>query len=230
MNSFNFKEEYYKSLELLNPNGVDWDLVGVLANTSEVYTLSYDSKILSGIFEILVEPIVQNIAERNNLILAKGVQNAYPEFTLYDENLPKSKIAVDVKSTYRKFKRDGSLTNFSFTLGSYKSYLRDGVKGIKFPYKEYAEHWIVGFLYTRNENCKNVQIKKIIEAANLEAPYTDIEFFVQEKYKIAGLTPGSGNTTNIGSIKRNSIKDFENGIFGFNSDEDFVKYWSEYEK
>lgn len=80
-----FKEEFYKAINELYPNGPEWDLVGILTRNSKVYTLSYDSKILSGIFEILVEPIIQRVADNNGLFLHKGVQNQYPEFTLYND-------------------------------------------------------------------------------------------------------------------------------------------------
>src|SRR6185312_1080717 len=130
-----FKAEFYKALGELYPNGPEWDLVGVITKGAKVYTLSYDSKILSGIFEILTEPIVQKIAENNDLVLKKGVQNQYPEFTLFDESIPDEKIAVDIKSTYRQRNVAGDIKQFSFTLGSYRSYLQDpnGTKGILFP-------------------------------------------------------------------------------------------------
>ena len=59
----NFKEEFITAINKLYPNGLEWDLVGILTKSSKVYTLSYDSKILSGIFEILCEPIIINIAD-----------------------------------------------------------------------------------------------------------------------------------------------------------------------
>jgi hypothetical protein len=92
-------------------------------------------------------------------------------------------------------------------LGSYRSYLLDpkGTKGILFPYSDYKEHWVIGFVYDRNPGCKNVEITNIIEASRLQAPYSNIEYFVQEKHKISGKTPGSGNTTNIGSIKTKQL-------------------------
>ena len=215
-------------LKEIYPNGVEWDLVGLLTKTSKVYTLSHDSKILSGLFEILCEPIIVEIAKDNKMAIAKGVQTQYPEFTLYKENKPKEKIAIDVKSTYRKRNNNGSIKPFAFTLGSYRSYLKDGKSGILFPYKEYSEHWVIGFIYDRNEKVKNIEIKNIIEAAQLEAPYKNIEYFVQEKYKIAGTSQGSGNTTNIGSIKSNDIDDFKNGNGIFKSLKEFETYWKNF--
>ncbi len=226
----NFRDEFYTELKNIYPGSIEWQLVGVLVNDQKVYTLSYDSKILSGLFEIFAEPIIRKITENHRFILEKSKQNQYPDFTLYHPDSPRKKIAVEVKSTYRQFTHSGKLKNFGFTLGSYRSFLRDpdGKKGILYPYKDYFEHWIIGFIYTRNPKCKNVEIRQIIEAANLESPFSNIEFFVQEKYRIAGLRAGSGNTTNIGSIKSKSIEDFRNGKGPFKSHEAFEEYWRKF--
>lgn len=227
-----FKEAFYKAIQELYPNGPEWDLVGIITKSSKVYTLSYDSKILSGIFEILTEPIIQKIADDNNLVLQKGVQNQYPEFTLFDEINSKEKIAVDMKSTYRQRNVGGDVKPFSFTLGSYRSYLQDpnGTKGILFPYSDYKEHWVIGFIYDRNPGCKNVEITNIIEASRLQAPYSNIEYFVQEKHKISGKMPGSGNTTNIGSIKSKTVDSFIEGSGPFQDKKDFENYWRTFVK
>ena len=227
-----FKDAFYKAINELYPNGPEWDLVGIITKSSKVYTLSYDSKILSGIFEILTEPIIQKIADDNDLILQKGVQNQYPEFTLYNQANSNEKIAVDMKSTYRQKNVGGDVKAFSFTLGSYRSYLQDpkGIKGILFPYSQYKEHWVIGFVYDRNPGCKNVEITNIIEASKLQAPYSNIEYFVQEKYKISGKTPGSGNTTNIGSIKSKTVNAFVEGNGPFQNKEDFENYWRNFVK
>jgi Restriction endonuclease EcoRV len=227
-----FKEEFYKAIQQLYPNGPEWDLVGIITRSSKVYTLSYDSKILSGIFEILTEPIIQKIADNNNLELRKGVQNQYPEFTLFDDITSQQKIAIDMKSTYRQFNVGGDVKPYSFTLGSYRSYLQDpkGTKGILFPYSDYKEHWVIGFVYDRNPGYKNVEIMNIIEASQLQAPYSNIEYFVQEKHKISGKVAGSGNTTNIGSIKSKTIKNFVEGNGPFQTKEEFENYWRNFIK
>ena len=222
-----FDDEFYGEIKKIYPDSIEWGLVGILTKHSKVYTLSYDSKILSGIFEIFCEPIVAMIAETNGMKIEKSVQTSYPDFTLYHEKKPNNKIAIEVKSTYRKFNKNGKIKNFRYTLGSYRSYLRDpkGKKGILYPYSEYSEHWVIGFLYTRNPECKGTEIKQVIEASQLQSPFTEIEFFVQEKHKIAGKTPGSGNTTNIGSISSNNIEDFKNGAMGFSSKKEFEDFW-----
>jgi len=65
---------------------------------------------------------------------------------------------------------------------------------------------------------------------NFKSPFTNIEFFVQQKHLIAGKTPGSGNTTNIGSISSNNINDFKEGKLGFSSKSEFDDYWGRYKK
>lgn len=224
----NLPAEFDAALNDLYPNGPEWDLVGVLTRSSKVYTLSHDSKILSSVFEILCEPIVIHIAEKHGLRVEKAAQNAYPEFTLIDDSHPNQKIAVDIKSTYRRYNKQGNVSPFKFTLGSYRSYLRTPTKSILYPYPEYIEHWIIGFVYDRNENVRDIEINDIIEAARLQAPYSNIEYFVQKKYKIAGKTPGAGNTTNIGSISSSNIDDFRQGCGGFRTKAAFERYWKNY--
>jgi len=73
-------------------------------------------------------------------------------------------------------------------------------------------------------------IRQVIEASQLQSPFNDIEFFVQQKFKIAGKTPGSGNTTNIGSISSNKISDFKEGRQGFASKTEFEEYWRAYKR
>ena len=100
-----------------------------------------------------------------------------------------------------------------------------GRKGILFPYAEYSEHWVIEFLYDRNTKLKNIEIRSIIEAAQLETPYSNIEFFIQEKHLIAGKVKGSGNTTNICSIKSNLLENFAYGKGPFQTKEEFENFW-----
>ena len=226
----NFSTLFNEKLFQQYPHGIEWGIVGILTNKGDVYTLSYDSKILSGIFEIFCEPIINEIANDLGYIVEKTAQNAYPDFTLFHPDDENNKFAIEVKSTYRQFKKSGELKKFGFTLGSYRSFLRDpeGKRGILYPYKEYSKHWVIGFLYSRNPRCKKTEIKPIIEASNLQSPYTEIDYFVQEKFKIAGLRPGSGNTTNIGSIKSDNLRDFIDGNGPFHTQLEFEEFWRNY--
>ena len=83
MVNFNFANEFDNKINQIYPDGIEWGIVGILTKNGNVYTLSFDSKILSGIFEIFCEPIVRSIAKDHHLIVEKSAQNIYPDFTLY---------------------------------------------------------------------------------------------------------------------------------------------------
>src|SRR5205085_6866269 len=119
-------------------------------------------------------------------------QTVYPDFTLMTAEDDKAKIAVDVKTTYRR--ANGM---FFYTLGSYTSFLRNNTKNILFPYSTYTRHWIIGFVYSRVPQPEAATIP-LADREKVLSPYKDVECFIQEKYKISGFRPGSGNTTNIG--------------------------------
>lgn len=152
-------------------------------------------------------------------------QTIYPDFTLLSGPSDPRKLAIDIKTTYRR--PNGT---FSFTIGSYKSFLRNDTKNILYPYSTYAEHWIIGFVYTRSEEAET-RAYPLAQRAQIASPYRDVAWFVQEKYKIAGLTPGSGNTTNIASISTGNIADFSNGRgpFAGRGESYFREYWANYE-
>ena len=66
----------------------------------------------------------------------------------------------------------------------------------------------------------------------MAVPYKDVEVFVQEKYKISGEKPGSGNTENIGSYKTDKVLELVNGegpfsVLGLPV---FENYWVGYPK
>ena len=137
-----------------------------------------------------------------------------------------AKLAVDVKTTYR---RPGS-DRFSYTLGGYTSFIRPGNerKNIVFPFGEYAGHWVVGFVYNRADEGGETRHRYTLKELNgIPSPFADVEFFVSEKWRIASDRAGSGNTTNIGSI-RGTIADFRQGNGPFVSEEEFLSYWRGY--
>ncbi|MBR8830671.1 MAG: hypothetical protein N5P05_000829 [Chroococcopsis gigantea SAG 12.99] len=51
----------------------------------------------------------------------------------------------------------------------------------------------------------------------------------ERQWRMASDTPGSGNTTNIGSIYGN-LDDFKLGNTPFESETEFLDYWRNYEK
>jgi len=218
----NFKTEFYKALA---EEEVKYDVKGIVTLDRRIYPLGTDTKVLSTVFEMIVRPIVFRVASQNDLIVKEArAQNYYPDFTLMKGEKDKNKLAVDVKTTYRE--REGQKVNF--TLGGYTSFLRTETKNIEFPYSQYAEDWIIGFIYKRKEPEESpAHIYNFAELDIIPEPFEDVAFFVARKWKIAGDIAGSGNTTNIGSIS-GTLEDFEREAGPFASKEEFLEYWRNY--
>jgi hypothetical protein len=150
-------------------------------------------------------------------------QTVYPDFTLTGPD--GSRIAVDVKTTYRRPGRGAQ-----FTLGSYTSFLRNGTKNIAHPYREYFEHWVVGFVYDRHL-ASTIGIVPLSGRDSIVPPVENVEIVIARKEWIASDRPGSGNTANIGSVVA-SVDDLnaERGTFSTFDDprEMFHSYWREF--
>lgn len=212
---------------------INWEVSALVTPNGRLYSLGSDSKLIGRIFELISYSILQEIADENGYILQPSErQTVYPDFTLMRNKEDKVKIAIDIKTTYRKFKKNGGTKPYGFTLGSYTSFMRNGTKNIMFPYDEYAKHYIIGYIYTRNKDASEGQTYQMEELAVLPVPYKDVEVFVQEKYKISGEKPGSGDTENIGSYKTDNIEHLISGegpfsVLGVSV---FDEYWSGYPK
>ncbi len=199
--------------------GLGWDIKGVIDSQKRIYTINNDTKLISKVFELVTTPIILDIAEKNKLELVESDrQTVYPDFTFIMPD--KTKIALDIKSTYR---RNGDRVA-GFTLGSYTAYLRNPTKNIMFPYHEYKEHWILGFIYSRVENVK-ADILPITKLDDIVPVIKDIEIIVQPKYRIASERPGSGNTANIGSISEIKKLQKGKGPFAKYGEAVFEDYW-----
>lgn len=221
---------------------------GFVNQSGDVYPLGSDTKVLSTVFELICRPVIVSVAKMLDYeVVEPEVQNHYPDFSLVrsvvnsDFNPPgpkfplersrfeKPKIAIDVKTTYR-----GRSEKFNYTLGGYTSFIRQGneSKNIVFPFPDYVKHYIIGFIYSRVIPKKTVPFQFIYSKENLALiplPIENIDFFVQEKWRIAGDRAGSGNTTNIGSITA-TLDDFRNGRGPFHSEDEFLEYWRGYKR
>ena len=143
--SFNFGAAFAKKL---GEESQTYNVSGIVTADRRVYPLGTDSKVLSTIFEAIARPIIHAIAKENGFIVHEAeAQNSYPDFTLMKDKDDKAKIAVDIKSTYR----DKANQRVSFTLGGYTSFIRDPCKSIEFSYDEYAEEWVIGYIYKRKK-------------------------------------------------------------------------------
>ena len=203
-----------------------YSVCGVIDRRRRIYPLGTDTKVLSTIFEIIARQSVADYARQAQLqLIDSDKQNYYPDFTLTAGQDDAEKIAIDVKTTYKNNPND----QFGFTLGSYTSFLRNGTKNIVFPFQQYKEHWITGFVYRRVPVDANAASRQYSSAnlSQIPAPFSDVEVFVQEKWRIAGDRPGSGNTANIGSI-RGTLSDFQGGNGVFRSEDEFLAYWRGY--
>jgi hypothetical protein len=207
---------------------IAWTAVGFLGENGNVYPFGTDTKVISTVFECFAGPLLTDIAEAHGYIVEGSAQTVYPDFTLSPKN-GSGRIAIDIKTTYRDYNASGSVKRFRYTLGSYTSFLREPTKNIRYPYPEYAGHWVIGFLYSRAEGV-SAKVYGRQEAASLRAPYKDVEFFVQEKHKIVGESPGSGNTANIGSFPTTDINDLREGRGPFSKlgKEICDDYWRNY--
>lgn len=216
-----FQQEFLREMK---KHDLSFEIRGLLTSEDKILPLGTDTKVLSTVFELFCRPIVENIAHAHGLQVETAPQTIYPDFTILSGPDDPAKIAVDVKTTYR---RENGM--FGFTIGSYTSFLRNDTKNILYKYSSYAEHWIIGFAYTRAAESDS-KVYSLAERNSITCPYRDVEWFIQEKYKIAGLSPGSGNTTNIASIWAASISDFKEGRgpFADKGERYFRQYWANY--
>ncbi len=223
--TFDFISEFY---EKVKNHDIDWTIKGLLGSNNKVYALGSDSKLIGRIFEIISAPIIEEIAKEHDLVVQiPEKQNTYPDFTLMRSTDDKEKIAIDIKTTYK----EGN-SQLGFTLGSFTSYLRNNTKNIEFPYDQYKEHYIIGFVYERNSQATEGEVVTLNQANALIPPYLNVEYFVQKKINITGETKGSGNTDNIGSIKGKNIEFFKegNGPFSVLPYKVYEHYWRNFPK
>lgn len=215
---------FYSKME--NEN---FEAYGILDSNNKIHTLGTDSKIIGRIFEMFAQPILEEIATENNMILkTPESQTVYPDFIMMRNPRDNQKIAIDIKTTYV----DNENSSIKFTLGSYGSYMRNNTKNIEYPYTDFAKHYVIGFVYERNGNAQESQIYDYENRTSIEYPYRNVRYFIQEKYKIAGDKPGSGNTENIGSISTSNFDDFKlgRGPFSELGQDTYDLYWKYYPK
>lgn len=212
----------------LNKLDDEYSVCGFINRSKSIYPLGSDTKVLSTVFELICRPVIYAVAASvAHRIVEPSVQNHYPDFTMMRDRADKKKIAIDVKTTYR---RQGS-EKFRYTLGGYTSFIRIGneSKNIVFPFDDYAAHLVIGFVYNRLEKKKAGTVLRydVGQIEDVPAPFSDVEFFVQDKWRISSDRAGSGNTTNIGSIN-GTIDDFRRGAGPFESEREFLAYWRAY--
>lgn len=208
---------------------VNFDAYGILDSNNNIHTLGTDSKIIGRIFEMYIQPVLEQIASENDYIIkTPSSQTAYPDFIMMKSEQSTEKIAIDIKTKYIVSDR----STIKFTLGSYGSYMRNNTKNIEYKYTDYVRHYVIGFVYKRNGAAQESRIYDYANRGQITFPYNDIKYFIQEKYKIAGEKPGSGNTENIGSFSTKNFADLQQGKGPFSElgQDAFDIYWKYYPK
>lgn len=217
-------DEFYEDMKK-----VKFEAFGILDSDNKIHTLGTDSKIIGRIFEMFAQPVLEKIAERHGMILTTPEsQTVYPDFIMMSSKSSKDKIAIDIKTTYI----DSDQSTIKFTLGSYGSYMRNNTKNIEYKYTDYVKHYVIGFIYKRNGQAQESQVFDYSEREKIVFPFYDVKYFIQEKYKIAGDKPGSGNTENIGSFLTKNYSELKwgEGPFSELGVDAFDIYWKYYPK
>ncbi|MBU5425868.1 EcoRV family type II restriction endonuclease [Tissierella pigra] len=214
------------NINILQTHNKDWTVKGFIDIYKNIYTISVDTKVVSKIMELMLFPIIHKFAVDNDLkIELAEYQNHYPDITFICKD--GTKYALDIKSTYRT----SDTTVNGFTLGAFTGYFRNrqSNKNILYPYEQYSKHFVLGIIYTKQDGAIDErEIYTLEDIEDILSVVTNIEFLLQEKYKIANTRPGSGNTKNIGGIT--NIKKLKEGEGPFSKLEIdiFDDYWMYY--
>lgn len=205
----------------------DWTVKGFIDIFKNIYTISIDTKVVSKVLELMLFPIISSFCGKKGIkLIVASAQNHYPDLTFI---LPdNTKIAMDIKSAYRENEHKIS----GFTLGSFTGYFRNrsSSKNSTLPYSEYSKHFVLGVIYTRkNDKVDEGETYKLDQLESIESAICDLDFIIQEKYRIASYLPGSGNTRNIGSIRNIDAIRAGNGPFAKLGEKIFDDYWMFYQ-
>jgi hypothetical protein len=131
---------------------------------------------------------------------------------------------------FKKLNKPVSKVN-GMTLGAFTGYFRDrnSVKTIRFPYKDYLGHYVLGVIYSRSDGLLDERkVYQLCDLKKITSVVKDFTFFIHEKYQIASDNPGSGNTKNIGSAKKIDELINGKGLFANLGEELFDDYWMFY--
>lgn len=242
------KEEFLKQLqsfakelyEYVSTQDNQWVIKGFIDVFKNIYTITSDTKIVSKVMEIHLFPKFLEFAKAHGYkMIFADKQNWYPDITFISKNKSKEQIlfAVDLKTTYiTKYENGRPYECNGFTLGSHGEYFinRKSKKNVQFPYGKYLGHYVLGILYERNHDTKTDETKKygLEDLENIPSVIKNFIFFAHEKWRIASDKSGSGNTANIGSVRR--IKELLGGkgifwqYFGKEGEKWFDDYWMNY--
>jgi hypothetical protein len=192
--------------------GFSWDFVGILDDDGQLTDIPKNSTCISAIIEQKALAILISHATskyRCEVILPKSTRE-YPDSTLTGGIFGNSLIAVDIK-TARNTPNDRIS---GLTIGSYAGYFvhpTEKKAGCCRPYGDFAEHWIVAFLYDWDDEKSSRDM------------VSNIECIVGLKCQMASKSTGTGTTKHIGSVK--SKQRLRDGNGEFSTEDEFLAYW-----
>jgi len=188
-----------------------WKIKGMIDEDGNIYPIPPIPQVITGIFqEITKHKVKKLLREKYRCDIVQGGPREYPEITAMGGKFGNKKIAIDMKTT----RRIGKNRISGFTVGSFAGYFLHPEKkmpGCRFPYGEFEEHWIIGFIYTWNPDADRLHM------------VSNVEVVVQPKWKIASRSTGTGTTFAIGSVK--DIDKLRKGQGVFKSKQEFDTYW-----
>lgn len=191
--------------------GFRWTIKGFADEDGKIYDLPDIPQVITGVFqEVAKQKLKPFLRKKYNCEIIQGGAREYPEITVFGGKLGQEKIAIDIKTTRRISRNRIS----GFSIGSYAGYFlhpERKLPGCKFPYGEFKEHWLVGFIYTWNPEADSLHM------------VSDIEVIVNEKWRIASKSTATGTTFAISSVR--DLQRLRKGQGDFNSSEEFETFW-----
>lgn len=191
--------------------GFRWTTKGFIDDHGNVYKLPDIPQVITGIFqEVAKQKLKPFLRDHYGCQIVQGGAREYPEVTAFGGKLGEGKIALDIKTTRRI-----SITRISgFSIGSYAGYFlhpERKLPGCKFPYGEFKEHWVIGFVYSWDPDPDSLHM------------VSNIEVIINEKWRIASKSTATGTTFAISSVR--DLKRLQEGKGDFNSQEEFETFW-----
>lgn len=209
-----------------------WTVKGFIDIRQRIYPLSLDTKVLSKVFEWLMQPVIVRFALENDFeIFPNTAQNHYPDITLVNRRDRSECYALDIKSTYKTgLDPTGQERVNGMTLGSFTGYFRtrDQSANSTQPYGSYRKHYVLGVIYRWTEKPMETTTYTLDELDTIPSVIEDFSLFLHEKYRIASDMPGSGNTKNIGSTRYLERLLNGTGVFASLGQAVFDDYWMNY--
>jgi hypothetical protein len=208
-------------------NEGEWIIKGFIDVYQRIYTISVDTKIVSKVLELLLFPMFVEFGKKHGLkVELCPQQNFYPDLTFIHEGSGR-KFAVDIKSTYRISSTEVN----GMTLGAFTGYFRnrESSKNTKYPYGEYAGHFVLGVIYSKCDDVADERKQfSLADLSKIPSVVKDFQFFAQPKFRIASSRPGSGNTKNIGSVTSVEQLIAGAGSFAELGEQVYDDYWMYY--